>query len=94
MTLKEIITDLESIDDSLTICAEKGAAWSDFSIAELHASHLAANQFPLPYFLEVSVAKSVISAWSFARGGRIPNLKEKCEAIIYYAENDAYLLPE
>jgi hypothetical protein len=44
--------------------------------------------------LEVTVAKNVLRAWSYARLGSVPDLAQRCAAIIYYAENDAYILPE
>ena len=94
MTLLHIINQLESLDDSLTICARKAPEWSDVSEAQLLREDISASAMPLPYFLEVSVAKDVLRAWSFVRGGRIPTESERCEALIYYAENDAYLLPK
>ena len=93
MTLEEIISNLDSIDDSLTICVARTPIWTKNSEAELHPSNLAVKDFPLPYFLEISVAKEVLEAWSFARDGRLPSLEQKCEAIIYYAENDAFVHP-
>ena len=93
MTLLETIDQLERLDDGLTICAAKTPEWTAVSNALLSASDVPAAELPLPYFLEVSVAKKVLSAWSFVRKGRVPTLSEKCEALIYYAENDAYLLP-
>ena len=83
---------LEYTDNSLTICAAK--PWSETSEAELCPADRARSSFRLPYFLEVAVAKDVLCAWSFARNGCAPNISEKCEAIIYYAENDSFLLPK
>lgn len=94
MTLEEIIDRLDSLDDSLTICAARSPEWSPDSEAELQPALDHPAEWKLPYFLEVSVAKDVLRAWSFARGGRTPDLPNKCKAVIYYAENDAYLLPE
>ena len=94
MTLVEIIRDLDQADDALTICAARSPGWSEASEALLQPSGLAAREFPLLYFLEVTVARDVLSAWSYARGGRVPTLSEATEALIFYAENDAYLLPE
>ena len=44
-------------------------------------------------FLEIEVAKDCVRAWSLHRKGKKPTLKDKCEAIIYYAQNDAFLPP-
>jgi hypothetical protein len=94
MKLEQIIADLENTSNSLTICAAKSPQWSRTSEAELCPSEQVPRGCKLPYFLEVSVAKNVFKAWSFARNGRIPTIAKKCEALIYYAENDAYILPE
>jgi hypothetical protein len=94
MKLIEVIGNLESADNSLTICAARTPEWSGASEAELRPSNRVNSESKPPYFLEVAVAKDVVRAWSFVRNGRLPTLSEKCEALIYYAENDAYLLPD
>ncbi|WP_445508845.1 DUF7716 domain-containing protein [Runella salmonicolor] len=43
------------------------------------------------YFLEVNLISKIIQVWSYARNGKTPTLQQKCEAVIYYAKNDAYL---
>jgi hypothetical protein len=93
MTLEEIIGRLDDLDNSLTICAERSPDWSRASEAELCPAAEAPSVCQFPYFLEVAVAKNVLRAWSFVRAGQVPDLAQKCEAVIYYAENDAYLLP-
>ena len=45
----------------------------------------------MSYLLEVSLAKEVVQVWSEWRDGRRPTAIDKCEAVIYYAEHDAYL---
>ena len=94
MTLKEIIDHLEHLDNSLTICAARSPDWTGDSEAELRPAIEVPGGRGFPYFLEVSVAKNVLQAWSYARDGRVPGMSETVRAIIYYAENDAYLLPE
>ena len=94
MTIEQIIFNLENTSNSLTICVAKPPQWNRMSEAELHPSEQVPHGCKLPYFLEVSVAKNVLKAWSFARNGRIPSIEKKCEALIFYAENDAYILPE
>jgi len=42
------------------------------------------------YLLEVLIAREVLDVWSAWRDGRIPSVEEACDAIIYYADNDAY----
>ena len=94
MTLEQIIANLENADNLMTICAAKSPQWNRMSEAELLPSELVHRDSKLPYFLEVSVAKNVLKAWSFVRNGRMPSIEKKCEALIFYAENDAYILPE
>src|ERR1700728_4197541 len=94
MNLVEVIGKLEELDNSLTICASRSPNWTPNSEADLCPAANVPSGCRLPYFLEVSVAKNVLRAWSYVRAGRVPDLAQKCEAIIYYAENDAYILPE
>ena len=94
MTLRQLIDTLATLDNGLTICAAKAPEWGPDSEAELCPSADVPKKAKHPYFLEVAIAKDVLRAWSFAREGKTPNLEQKCEAIIYYAENDAYLLPD
>ena len=41
--------------------------------------------------LTVENAVEVIDAWSKWRGGREPTRAERCAAVVYYAEHDAYM---
>lgn len=43
------------------------------------------------YLLEVDAVLSVLEVWSAWREGHIPTPEESAEAVIYYAERDAYL---
>jgi hypothetical protein len=91
MTLGEIIRGLDDLSDDLTICAARTPTWTAENQADLCTADAAPQACKYSYFLEVSVAKDVLRAWSFARRGAIPDFKSRCHAIIYYAENDAYL---
>jgi hypothetical protein len=42
------------------------------------------------YLLEVLIAREVLEVWSAWRDGRIPSVEEACDAVIHYADNDAY----
>ncbi|NEA65613.1 hypothetical protein [Streptomyces sp. SID12488] len=42
------------------------------------------------YLLEVFIAREVVEVWSSWRDSRVPSIGEACEAIVYYADNDAY----
>ena len=93
-TLAELIERLDSLDVELTIYAEKNPDWSPHSNA---VAWLEDDSDPivdadgLSYLLEVELAKEVIEVWSAWRDERQPTIEEKCEAIIFYAEHDAYL---
>ena len=93
MTLREIISDLDGTDNSMAICVADTADWAATSAAALFPADRIPKGIGFTYFLEVSVAKNVLRAWSFVRAGRKPDISEACAAIIYYAQNDAYLLP-
>ena len=51
------------------------------------------NAVPLgyDYLLEVDPAVDVLQTWRSWRGGQTPTAEEAAEAVIYYAEHDAYL---
>lgn len=44
----------------------------------------------MKYLLEVSLARDAIRVWSEWRDGRIPSIEEQIDAVVYYAENDAF----
>ena len=95
MTLADLMEQLDSLADDLTIYAEKNPAWSEHSrgvvLPEPEEGGVPDEARGMSYLLEVYLAKDVVEAWSGGRGGRKPTVKDKCEAVIYYAEHDAYL---
>jgi hypothetical protein len=42
------------------------------------------------YLLELLIVREVLEVWSAWRGGRAPSPDEASDAVIYYAEYDAY----
>jgi hypothetical protein len=95
MTLAELISALENLEDDLTIYIAADSEWNASSLAivrpESEDGGLPPDASGMEYFLEVYLAKQVLDVWQNWREGRSPTLQEKCEAIIYYAKNDAYL---
>jgi hypothetical protein len=95
MTLAELISDLENLDDDLTVYIAADSEWNASSVAvvclEPEDGSLPPDASGMEYFLEVYLAKQVLDIWQKWREGRPPTLQKKCEAIIYYAKNDAYL---
>jgi hypothetical protein len=96
--LVDLVDDLDKLDDALVICTTNADHCTPESPAFLRepGDFLPGDKGRIlhEYLLEVSLAKDVIRAWSFARANRKPTEREKCDAIIYYAKYDAYLLPE
>jgi hypothetical protein len=41
--------------------------------------------------LQVRLAKEALSVWSKSRKNRLPSLRERYEAVLYYALNDAFI---
>lgn len=98
MTLADLVEQLDRLGDDLTIYAEKSPDWSPKSLAvvcvELEDDGLPHEAQGMDYLLEVFLAKDVVETWSSWREGRQPTVTDKCEAVIYYAEHDAYLPTE
>jgi hypothetical protein len=46
------------------------------------------------HLLSLEDIRVVLDTWSKWRGGRVPNDAERCEAVAYYAKNDAYVPEE
>ena len=96
MTLREAVSRLEALDDDATLYVEgEPADWSAESPTAVAVEDVEAEVESLPpeaegksYFLEVAVAKEILSGLE-ANLGRKPTLDEKLERIIYYARFDA-----
>jgi hypothetical protein len=95
MSIRDAIDKLDILHDELTLCVEKKrGGWTPSSRAVLVIALTGDDdEPPLPfvYFLEIDLIREVINVWRDWRKGKKPTLEEKCEAVIYYAENDAYL---
>ena len=97
MKLIDLLMNYRNLDDKGTIYAEADPKWGPNVEAIVRRNidgttrSLGVGGGQLEYMLEVSIAKDVIRVWSEWRGGRKPTPHEMCEAVIYYAENDAFL---
>lgn len=95
ITLESLVASLENLDDSLTIYIAPDAKWNAMSqvivFEEPEDGSLPSGAKGMKYFLEVYIAKEVLTVWQTWHHDRTPSLKEKCEAILYYAMNDTYL---
>jgi hypothetical protein len=92
-TLRDILHRLAEFDDELTLYAAKPWTADSPAIATLEpeSGAVPTEAAGMDYLLEISLAKSVLDVWKDWRHGREPSDEERCEAIIYYAEHDAYL---
>jgi hypothetical protein len=95
MILIGLIEWLDSIGDELTIYAEKNPDWSANSLAivcpEPEDGGVPDEARGMSYLLTVFLAREVIQDWGEGHGGRGATAQDRCEAVIYYAENSTYL---
>lgn len=94
MTLRDIIKEVELLSDDLVVFATKKDDWDVDGLAALVISsdmtELGIHLEDLSYFLEVEIAKEVVQVWR-EWNGKEANESERIEALIYYANNDAFL---
>ncbi|MGW2306996.1 hypothetical protein [Actinomadura luteofluorescens] len=90
MQLKDAVRDLSSLPRQAVIYVPQ----SELAVGESTSISLLLPDDERPsgwrYLLEVLIAREVLEVWSAWRGNRIPTTREASEAIVYYAENDAY----
>jgi len=85
MTLRDVIARLDEFGADETIFAEAATPDARAEVASEDA------RTDLSYLLEVDLARAAIEVWQAWRPGETPTLESKLEAVIYYAENDAWL---
>jgi hypothetical protein len=96
VTLREAVQRLAELDDHATIYVEGAPGrWSPESDAGVGVEDVEAEVESLPpeaegrtYFLEVAIAKEVLSGWT-SNLEHAPTLEETVERLIYYARYDA-----
>jgi hypothetical protein len=86
VTLRDVIGRLDEFAEDETIYAESAAPEAEALVADERE-----GPDPLPYLLEVALAREAIDVWKAWRPGQTPSLDEKVAAVIYYAQNDAWL---
>ena len=94
MTLREFIRGIELMEDGPVIYASKNGEWNlDAKVMILHGEPdtLENKSEGLTYFLEIEIAKEVLKVWRAWRNEREPNEAERIEAILHYADFDAYI---
>ncbi len=106
MKLQEVIEAIESFPESATIFAEriKGEFQPEseailFELTDEETSkpikEVAAIRTPgKEYLLEVFIAKEAIEGWqNYREGNEVPS-SELTDVVIFYAENDAWPMPD
>lgn len=92
MTLAEAIERLEEFDADQIIYVVNTTPVSEAVVDyETDDGDVPASADGMRYLLEISLARDAIRVWSEWREGRQPTLDEKVQAVIYYAENDAFM---
>jgi hypothetical protein len=94
VTLADVLDRISEYENDLVIFAEAQPAWSEHSSASMLP---VSSDIPAPeeiagmrYLVEVGLAKEVIRIWSAWREGKLPTQREKCDAVIFYADYDSY----
>jgi hypothetical protein len=92
MPLAALLERIDNISNDLTIYITDTSQLSSTSatVAQQEPTDGAAPP-SMRYLLEVPLAREAIKVWSDWREGRVPSSDDKVEAVIYYAEHDAYL---
>jgi hypothetical protein len=92
MTLRDVIARLDQFEDDETIFAESATPTARAVVGtEARDGSPPSTAVGLRYLLEVAVAREAVDVWRAWRPGQRPTLDDKLAAVIYYAENDAWL---
>ena len=92
MNFRDIIARLDEFPADETIYAESATPTARAEVAAEREDATAPTTTPgLSYLLEVAAAREAIDVWQAWRPGQMPTLDDKLAAVIYYAQNDAWL---
>lgn len=94
-SLSVILDRIESVPNDFTIYVAAPSPLTSMTRA-VAVAEPADGRAPsgMRYLLEASLAREAIKVWSEWRDGRIPSSEDRAEAVIYYAEHDAYMPAE
>lgn len=91
-TLAELVDDLETLEDELTIYAESWDANAEAVAAmEPDDGSTPFEVAGMTHGLEARLAKEAIEVWSAWRDGTVPTSEDRVAAVVHYATHDAYL---
>jgi hypothetical protein len=99
MTLQELIgqlttASLAEADDLAVFASEPWSADSDTTAVPNPNGTARPDPKGRAYLLEVFLIHDVLETWSAHNAGARPSPRQACEAVIYYAEHDAWLIPD
>jgi hypothetical protein len=89
--LERVISGIEEFGGELAVYAPAGSPVSPGTPVYLVDEELATPPEGTEYLLEVSLMRNVIKVWSAWRNGAASSIPQACEAVLHYAERDAYL---
>nr|WP_294944760.1 hypothetical protein [uncultured Mucilaginibacter sp.] len=93
-TLENIISRIDSFSDEMILFVVKDESWKPSSTSLVyHFDTDEVGPFVIDgaeYFLEVALVKDVMEVWKDWTSAQHPPLAELVEAVIHYAEYDAY----
>jgi hypothetical protein len=91
MPLAALISQIDDISADLAIyVADTGLSPATPAMVQPEPADGAAPR-GMRYLLEVELARQAIVTWSGWRAGRVPGSDDKAEAVVYYAEHDAFM---
>lgn len=91
MTLRDVIARLDEFASDETIYAASPTPSAEAMVAPEPEHGAPSSAVGLRYLLEVGIAREAIDVWKAWRPGQTPSLDDKLAAVIYYAQNDAWL---
>lgn len=89
MTLRDVIARLSEFEDGLVIYAERDPEWTESSRAVVAADTPAGSE--LGRVIDVAHAKEAVRVWSQRRKNVLPSLRERYEAVLFFALHGAHL---
>jgi hypothetical protein len=89
--LERVISRIEELGGSWQCMPRREARFRRERRSTWWDEELAAPPEGTEYVLEVSLMRNVLKVWSAWRNGAAPSIPQACEAVLHYAERDAYL---
>jgi hypothetical protein len=88
--LEQLVRELGEFGDELVLFAPAGSAVTSQTSIYLIDEEAEEPPAGTDYLLEVRTLKNVLKVWSAWRNGAKPTTEQACEAVLWYADHDAY----